>query len=256
MKKFVIFIVLACVNAQAQAIVNIETQRLHTRVADTGMDGYINLTVNGESGNTQTLSAGLATHLEWYSPATTELIIFSYDYGESNQVKDTDKQFLHFRKMWHMDKQFSWESYLQFESNAFTRLKLRALIGGGARYRLSVDNPSIESTLEGGLFYSKEQLDDSTVTLEQETDTTTRVNTYWIFKQAINKQARWINTIYFQPDIERLVDYRLLEQFSFQVDILDELSINLSLDVSRDNQPPVNVKNTDTAYSTSLEYRF
>lgn len=256
MKQILFFLVLMCLSLSARAIVNIETQRLHTRVADTGMDGYISLNVNGESGNTETLSAGMATHLEWYSPKTTELVILSYDYGESNRVKDTDKQFAHFRKMWHRDTQFSWESYLQFESNAFTRLKLRALFGGGARYRLQVASDKVETIIGGGLFYSREELEDSSVTMEQEIDNTTRVNSYWIFKYAINPHARLINTVYFQPDIEKLVDYRLLEQFSLQVDILERLSLNLNLNIARDNQPPVNVKKTDTGYSTSIEYRF
>lgn len=51
-------------------------------------------------------------------------------------------------------------------------------------------------------------------------------------------------------------DYRLLEQLALVFDITEKLSFKVSLDIKHDNEPPINVRQTDTSYNTGVEYRF
>ena len=51
-------------------------------------------------------------------------------------------------------------------------------------------------------------------------------------------------------------DFRLLEDATLSVKMTDTLSLNLSLNLAHDSKPPQSVKNTDTTYSTGVEYSF
>ncbi|MCW9014955.1 MAG: DUF481 domain-containing protein [Gammaproteobacteria bacterium] len=221
-----------------------------------GLRTNVNLDLSGKNGNTKNAKYSLGTKVQSYKTDYTQLAIFNYEYGESSNVKDTDNGFLHLRQVWYSTDTLFWEGYAQIENDEFKRLTIRALAGGGARFKL-IHKPQKHSAYIGaGLFYSKEELDDAAGTTDAGTEYYTRLNIYQIYKYAINRNSRLLNTVYYQPDIEEFSDYRLLEKFKFQVDINSHLSINISLDIARDNQPPENVEKTDTSYTTGFEYKF
>ena len=111
-----------------------------------GMLPSASLDINGKNGNTQNSKAGLGGRAQWYAENGTRFAVLNYEYGESSDVKDTDKTFLHFRNIGYLENRlnggysrgFAWEAFAQLENNKFTRLSLRALLGAGVRDRKSV----------------------------------------------------------------------------------------------------------------------
>jgi len=239
----------------AVAIVNIENMRVDSAEKTQGFDSKLALDINGDNGNTQKIKAGVGARAQWYSESGTRFFVINYEYGESSDIKDTDKTFLHFRNIWYRSKGLAWEAFTQFESNEFTRLKLRALVGGGIRWKI-LQNHTQAAYLGAGLFRSKEELDPALLVTDEGITYNNRINTYMVYKYAITDHSRISNTLYYQPDINETSDYRLLEQFGLQLDITERLSFKLSLDMSHDSQPPQQIKQTDTSYNMGFEYNF
>lgn len=220
-----------------------------------GFDAKIALDVSGKNGNTQKVKAGLGGRAQWFDPAGTRFIVLNYEYGESSRVKDTDKTFLHFRNIWYRDKQWAWEVFAQIQDNEFTRLSLRALLGGGFRWRM-LNNKSSSVYLGLGVLRSKEKLETVLPATDAGVTYNNRINLYLVNKYNISEHSRIVNTLYYQPDIDEVSDYRLFDQFGLQLDITKDLSFKVSLDISHDSQPPQLIRKSDTSYNTGFEYRF
>jgi len=213
------------------------------------------LDIDGDNGNTQKIKAGAGARAQWYEETGTRFIVINYEYGESADVKDTDKTFFHFRNIWHRTETYSWEAFTQFESNEFTRLKLRALAGGGIRWPV-LHNDSTAVYIGLGVLRSKEKLDSAPLVTDAGTTYNNRLSTYMVYKHTISKHSRLTNTLYYQPDLSEASDYRMLEQFGLQMDITENLSFRLSLDIAHDSYPPQQIKQTDTGYSAGFDYHF
>ena len=95
MKKAVPF-ALACLWAgQACAIVNVENMRVGA--PEPGYSGNIDLSISGDNGNTNTSDLALDGRLQHYRDKITDFVVVSYDYGESNNQRNTNSSFAHAR---------------------------------------------------------------------------------------------------------------------------------------------------------------
>lgn len=254
--KFLLFFICFLSTAVAHAIVNVESLRIDPGKEKSGFDGLFNLDINGNNGNTRNARAGMGMQLKWYDQYSTDLFIVDYAYGESDKVKDMDKSFMHYRHVWYANDWLSWEAFAQLQTDEFTRLKLRSLLGAGARFSLLRDNDRHTAYVGTGVFRSREKLDPLTGSTTVEEDYATRINFYQVYQYRLSDNSRLTNMVYYQPDVSEVSDYRLLEQLALKVDINKSLSLKISLDVARDSRPPQAVKKTDTSYNTGLEYRF
>lgn len=255
MIKPLLFLLLSVFTLPAWCIVNIENMRVDSADKTEGFDSKLSFEVSGSNGNTQKVKAGLGARAQWYSPTGTRFIVLNYEYGESSDIKDTDKKFFHLRNIGYLNGILAWEAFTQIESDEFTRLKLRALIGTGLRWEtLHTETQSIYLGL--GVFRSKEEIEQETGVTDSGVSYFNRANTYMVYKLAISDHSRLVNTLYYQPNIDDTSDYRLLEQFGLQMDITRNLSFKLSIDVSHDSMAPQLIKETDTTYNTGFEYNF
>ena len=238
----------------AHAIVNIES--LRAGEPPQGYSGAVDLSVAGESGNTDKLGVNLGARLQWHGGAVTNFAIFRYAYAETSGVQDTNKLFFHARHIRRITALTAYEGFVQAERNKFARLSFRGLLGGGARLTLS-KKPGVKSLHLGiGGFYSRETLEDKVGATDNGSQNTWRLNSYLNYLHHLNDQVSFLSTTYYQPAVEDFADYRLLEEASLSVKMSDTLSLNLSLDLAHDSKPPQGVKETDTTYSSGIEYNF
>ncbi len=238
----------------AHAIVNIEA--LNTGEPLPGYSGTVDVSANGQSGNTDKLAINAGARLQWHGGAITNFAIFRYNYGESGGMQDTNKLFSHARHIHQVTDVTAYEGFIQAERNTFARLSFRGLIGGGARFTL-VETPHIKKVHLGlGGFFSRETLEKRAGLTDAGSDNTWRVNTYLNYVQQLNGSVRVLSTTYYQPAVDDFGDFRLLEDAALSVKMTDSLSLNVSLDLAHDSQPPQDVKKTDTTYSTGIEYSF
>lgn len=231
------------------AIVNIEKVDIESKVAD--FQGELEFKVSGTSGNSESYSSSLGSRFQW-NDVSTQFLVIKYNYEKSFDVKSKDNTFLHYRYISNSRKSVSTEYFLQAEDDAFKLLNLRTLIGGGYRFRLFDQGKLYQGRLGLGVFYSREEIDDSFNTIEE----VNRLNIYFTFFYKIKNGLNILTTSYYQPDMEQFSDYRLLEQLSVEFNLAKNLLYFVVLDFSYDNDPVIGLDKKDTSYKSGIKYRF
>ena len=249
-----LFALFCILSFPVNAIVNLES--LHFEKQKIGFKGMVNLSLNGSTGNTENNRTKFDAGLRLTNDQTNNYLLMSYEYGESFGQKNTDKSFIHLRHINKTESVADWEVFTQAESNTFSRLSLRWLLGAGLRFKLGEKNLNKTFIVGLGGFYSVEELEKRTGLTDDGTETLWRANSYVLFRYKINDTVRFANTLYFQPRLSDAQDYRLLEQATLTVNQSAQLDLTLSLDMSHDSQPPQLVEKTDTSYLTGITYRF
>ena len=238
-------------SANAGAITNIESERVQPE--DTGWSGQIDLTVDGDSGNTNKKSAELAAKVVYVQDQYTTLMIIKSEYGESSKIKDTDNNFAHLRTIQTLTNRLATEQYLQYQDNEFKLLNARQLAGGGVRYLMTPDTKNISLHLGAGAYYTEERWD---LEPEELVDDYARGSFYSSYKHQLTDTIFIIDTLYLQPRLSQPSDLYIYNQFSIKIDIYKALSLKFSLESSHDSDPVSDLKKTDQSYSTALVYNF
>lgn len=233
----------------AYSIVNIE--KINIEDKRDPFQGELSFDVSGASGNSDIQATSVGSRMQWNN-TSTKFIVLKYDYAKSSGIKSTDKTFMHFRYINNPLKPITWESFFQLQDDEFKLLKLRTLVGAGYRFKLSPKNEKSASRLGLGLFYSKEEQNDSLQTVDE----LVRFNLYYSYEYNVNKHTSFSSTTYYQPATDEFSDYRALEQLSFQFKIADDLLYFITLDVSYDNQPVNGLEKDDTSYKSGIQYRY
>lgn len=243
--------VLLTLSLQATAITNIESQR--KRADQEGLKGELQLAINGKSGNSDKQSNALSGRLDYRKEAHQLLAIARSEYGESNNEKDVDNNFLHFRYIHHNTPRFAWESFVQYQDDAFKLLDSRQLVGGGARFDLSPGDEHFRLTVGAGAYYTEEvyNLDNGELR-----DDYARANFYVSYFQQLTATTQISNTLYWQPRFSRPSDSYVYNSLALSVKINQSLALQISLESQYDSQPVDNLEHTDHSYSTSLVYSF
>lgn len=232
------------------AITNIESQR--NRSDKEGLKGAFDVSISGKSGNSDKQSSSASARFDYRSAEHQSLLIAKKEYGESNQLKDTDNHFLHLRYIHHNSATFAWESFVQYQDDDFKLLDSRKLVGGGARFDLSGEQ-SYQLSVGLGAYYTEEvyQLEG-----DELRDDYARANTYINYLQQLTASTKLTNTLYWQPRFSQPSDSYVYNNFSLAVKINETLAIKLSLESQYDSQPVASVKHVDHSYYTSLVYSF
>ena len=131
-------------------------------------------------------------------------------------------------------------------------MNLRTLIGGGYRFRLFEKGDSYQGRLGLGVFYSREEINDTGNTVDE----VNRLNSYFTFLYKIKEGLNFLTTSYYQPDVDQFSDYRLLEQLSLEFNLAKGLLYFVTIDISYDSDPVVGLEKNDTSYKSGIKYRF
>lgn len=238
----------------AWAIVNIEDMRIGSPRA--GFSGSFSLTFDGSSGNTRTAETGLNARLQWQQARTTDFVIAAYDYAKSNDVRNTNRRFLHARHVRQFAPTRAWEAFAQAAEDEFARLSFRRLLGGGLRFVLAEEPKRTGIYFGIGAFFAAERLAPRAGTNDAGDSTFWQGNLYLSYKHRINDSLNLASTTYYQPRLDNGADMRILEQAALKVRMTDQLSLKLLLNLAYDSRPPEEVKRTDTSYLTALHYQF
>jgi putative salt-induced outer membrane protein YdiY len=248
-------LVLLCVARPAHAIVDAEEFRIQKPV--TGFSGNVAVAISGQSGNTDKAAVSLGSRLTWYEKPVTNFVIFNYDYGETGGVRDTNKGFVHARHIHDITDRRAWEAFAQAQTDEFTRLTYRGLLGGGLRL-VTYQAPDDRMVLINGIgaFYEREKLSEETGTTDAGVEKKVRGNFYFVVKYQLNDTVGLGSTTYYEPDTSDPGDYRALEVAGLRVVLTKTLDLEISLEIAYDSQPPQTVDSTDVTYTTGVKYRF
>ncbi len=256
--RLTVAVMLVSVCLPAQAIVNIE--RLRIEEPEQGWSGTLRWGIDGDRGNTDQLSFSTALSAYWRRDRHQVMGFFSREFGRSRDVKNKDRTFFHGRYIRKQTARWSWEGYVQRQSDQFRRLEQRSLIGGGGRFQITRTDQTAQ-TVGVGVFRSREAYD-QTVVASQQKEIAWRLSTYWVFRWQLAEHLTLANTLYLQPKVDRTGDVRLAEQLSLVAELTEHLELNLTLDALYDSDPPrlvagqTALEKADVSYKTRLAYHF
>lgn len=259
-KNIVTFICKAIINTflsllpvTTMAIVNMDG--LHFDNQEDTFSADVDLSVSGSTGNSTSSKAALNTQLNWIDENSINLAILGYQYGENNNVRNVNKSFIHYRYIHKLNNSIDWELFTQLETNEFTRLSYRGLLGSGIRYSIT-NSETHRAFLGAGAFHSKEEIEFTQGLTDDGIEEITRANLYFLSKYKITSTMSFSNVIYYQPRLNRLSDYRALLESKLDIKIHKDLTFRLSLDVEHDSEPSQTIKSTDVSYMTGLVIKF
>ncbi|MDE2977461.1 MAG: DUF481 domain-containing protein [Acidobacteriota bacterium] len=144
----------------------------------------------------------------------------------------------------------------EHQFNEFTRLEQRLLFGGGGRFQV-LESPRAEVFLGTGYMLERETLDLPAELADARRSEHHRSTNYLTVRyNSRDERLRLVETLYFQTRFDRVEDYRVLSETSFEIQLLRGLALAINLNVAHDSEPPTGVKETDVVLSNSLRYSF
>lgn len=251
--SIILFSLLSFYSITVFAIVNMDG--IHFKRGQDTFVGDVDLTMAGTSGNSTSTEIAFNTQLSWLDEDSINLAILGYQYGETNDIRNVDKSFIHYRYIAKVNKSKDWELFAQVEKNEFTRLSYRALLGAGIRF-LSANSKRHSAFFGLGAFSSKEEIKFVSGLTDHGIEEVNRANIYFLSKYKINPILSFSNVIYYQPSLSKLSDFRTLVESNFDYKINNNLSLRLRLDASYDSEPSQSIESTDISYTTGFKYSF
>ena len=253
LNQVAVFFLLSFFPLASIAIVNMDA--LHFDDKKDSFNASVDLKLSGASGNSDNSKAALDAQFNWNTNKSIHLAILGYQYGETNDVSTLNKSFIHYRYIHQLTNSMDWELFTQLETNEFTRLSYRGLLGAGIRYALA-SSEEHKAFIGLGGFYSREKTKFTSGLTDHGLEEFSRANFYILSKYKLNSSLDLSNVFYYQPRISRISDYRALLETKLDFKINKELSFRLSLNIEHDSEPSQTIEKTDVSYMTGLLYNF
>lgn len=219
-----------------------------------GISGLVETSVANSRGNTDKdeYKGGIKVQYDNNSSYVTWLE-GSVNYAEVEDTKNTNKTYLHLRYIhtFYNKKDIVYELFGQSQTNEFTKIKNRFLLGGGYRFHLL--HKMIGKVYVGaGVFH--EHINYTTQIDPQENNM--RANIYISYTNKLGEDSKISYIGYYQPKFENISDYIVTNSLEFQVHMYKKFFISLKVNYDYDSKPAIGVQKRDFTQLTSLVYKF
>lgn len=231
----------------ARAFINVESVRQRP---GSGFLGSSSFKLSGQRGNTDKLTTNLATLNILRGRRDEMLFLGNYNYGYSNDTRDTNNAQLHLRYVFMSRAPNAYEVFLQTEFDEFKNLNSRNLGGANWRARLA---RSLETSLFFGLggFYETEDYKKFAHRRG------VRANVYVSLVKKLDDLLTSSATLYYQPRFSDLSDFRIRGQADLDLNLTKKLLWNLEFSLSHDSWvPQPSIIKTDMTYLTGLTLQY
>ena len=239
---------LTFVNAAPITIVPVEIG------ADPGYSGKVEASFNTNKGNVDSDAYSTGARLQYDS--NYDYVVWgeaSINYAEASSVKNADDTYLHVRYIHKLDyqKNINWETYVQSETNEFTKIQERLLVGGNLRFHILQER--IGNIFFGmGAFY--EHIDYSSLIAGAENNM--RDNLYLLYTKQLKEKNTISYAVYYQPKANNTNDYLLANSLELEILVYQKLYLTMKVSYNVDSNPIPTVKVDDFTQKTSLLYKF
>lgn len=219
---------------------------------ENGIEGRVALKLGWTEGNAPSFDVGGSGSVVWKHDDSLTLAMVSGEYGSAMHVVNTKKTFAHLRERYTLSSRWRWEAFAQHEYDRFRRLSFRALLGTGPALQI-IDDENHSLLVGAAYMLDVEKLDkrvgepDSGVRMTEH-----RASTYVTGRQRITADVSFVQTIYAQPRLDELDNYRLLADASLIVQLSERIALTDGFVASYDSRPPEQVKRWDTTLRLGL----
>lgn len=249
--RIVASIALTCIASTCLAINNIESQRF--KPIPQGWSGEVQGAFSGRAGNSDKQSTLLNLRADYQQDIHQVLLIGKREYGQNDSKTDIDNSFVHLRYIHHMDKNYAWETYTQYDENFFRQLEARALAGGGMRFNLLPQKSATVLIVGAGAYYTEEKYDYGPYSV---TENYARLSTYVTYRHLLSDTVSIANTLYLQPRFSQPSDLYAYNLLTLAVKLSATLQLQLNVESQYDSDPILDLKRYDHNYYTAIVYQF
>ncbi len=267
----------------APAAPQVNTEKMRVGANEPGWGGTFDLNASLQQGNTEReiLGGGVRLQYAWPrleadtagksesgadetesgdegtgGPANVIFLVSNYSFSRANDNRYVNNAQGHLRFIRQHSPRISFEVFGQYQFNEFIRLEDRFLAGGGGRFAL-VQAERTEVFAGIGYMLEQETLDLPAPQPDGTSSEHHRSTNYLTVRfNSKDERLRLVQTLYAQPRFDRLQDFRLLSETSFEIQLFRQLALAISLNVAHDSEPPAGIKETDVVLSNSLRYSF
>ncbi len=243
----IILLFLVGQNITAQ-IVNIEDRR--TTFTDS-VGWYENLDVGFSfSQNKESVSTLHGSfQIEVHQKKRSFLSISQFTFVKAGGERFVNQGFQHLRFTRELSNNLSLESFGQIQYNQLIFIKLRALAGGGLRFRLvnrvkEKVNFGVSTMYE----YDEEKGDVSRDDI--------RMSTYFSAAIRLGESAIISSTSYFQPLVNKIADYRMSTESQLRLTLLGNVSFINTFSLTYDSRAPEGEVTTSYRLTSGMSYVF
>jgi putative salt-induced outer membrane protein YdiY len=245
--KFKIMIIVVMMASLAIAQVNTEKSRL--KLQRSGFSGHMGFTYSITKGNSELVEIGLEPDFIYRSGKHQVFMLNSLSRITSDDQSIINKGFSHLRYNYDLTGRYIYEAFTQAQFDKSQDLNERYLVGTGIRIvHLRTPKYLIANGIAG--MYEYEKLKSG------EVSELFRGSFYLYANIGIEDKMSFVNTIYIQPDVSNLEDYRVLNEGELQFAITDSFAFTSTLKYRYDSQPPANIKHYDLAVKNGLKFSF
>ena len=216
------------INAQSQ-IVNVENKRTHQ--SDTsGVFGNVDLGVNLVENGSTILTLRGGAQVEWLKGKNLWLSSSNFNLVKVQEESFVNNGFQHFRYNYNFNQRWTYEAFTQAQFNEKTRIKLRALVGTGARLTIADTDKSKAFWGVAYMFEYNEISDTNIINRDN------RLSTYLSFNWQPVENLTFSGTSYYQPILPDFNKARLSSLTTVQIKITDKLSFKTTFQITYDGQ--------------------
>ncbi|MBD3824115.1 MAG: DUF481 domain-containing protein [Epsilonproteobacteria bacterium] len=218
-----------------------------------GLHGDVSIALDTKKGNTDKENYAGATKVVYDSNASyVAWAQLSGEYGESNNIEDTNKLYFHARYIEAITPTtLRWEGFLQLQEDKFKRINSRRVLGGGLRYGLF--DFFDKATLYGGAGGMIEYIE---YTSADPFERNLRFNTYLSLVVPFNKTSTFAYSFYYQPKLDDLLDYVESHSAELELKMIENLYLSVEITYDIDTNPAIGVKEDDFTQKTKFTYKF
>jgi hypothetical protein len=253
MKKILFFyILLLFVSQHARTqIVNIESARMQSDTV--GWQGGVGMALGLTQNTEKIFSLEAQTHLQYKTSNDMGLwlLLADYNYLKIGGLESISNQFVHLRYNRKVNEWLRWEFFTQYQNNAITQIDSRFLLGTGPRFKLIKQK---YFRLYAGALFMVETEREKTDPVVKHNDL--RNSSYISFTWLPNPNVQMLSTTYWQPQLKKLSDYRLLNQLVFKVTASPHFSVSMKWNYLHDRFPAGVAPRTTYSFSTGVDYDF
>lgn len=238
----------------SQTFAQINTERFR-QDSDSGFSGNIELEGLAQTGNTDFQLLNLGGRLNYNRIGSYTFFVFSGGYGWKDGKQFSNELIAHLRNVEGLNDFLQFEAFAQFDYNKKRKLLARELIGAGLRYKiLTTDDFKIRAGTS--YFFEIEEYDLPELSDHGKNVNAHRFSSYATFEFQITDNTSFSSVTYFQPDIEKTDDYKLISENAFAFMISRLFSFKVKFNVRYDTVPPDGIKDIDTITKVGITFKF
>lgn len=239
------------------SISQVNTEALLNPNAETGIRNSLKLQGGLSAGNSEFIMLKGGYRFDFFTGRFHSFFSSSIEYQEGNNELIKSKGFMHLRGMFRVSEIFMPEIFLQKEYNKFTDLNDRNLAGGGIRFHIldiipADSGSSLDFFIGVGMMYENEVYSSSPEYVTNLLRSTNYLSLFW------DDPGRYKikGVVYFQPELTRFNDHRILSEISIDFNLTTFLSFTVELRYAYDNEPTGNVKKYDLELTNGIRINF